>query len=466
MRNPFMLITSRILVTIFGLTLLSNTSLSQIVPNFDRLRTELQRKVASKEIPSVSIGVTRRGTVLWKESFGLSDVENGLIASPDTIYALGSLSKSITGTALFRLVQDRKVDLGDPVNKYLRSLRINFHGRNAKAYKVFHLLNMTAGIPHAWRYCYADAGDFKECSDQLTSSSAVSAFRAGQVHLYSNASFGVASHLIEDVSGMPFGGYLRSNIFAPAGMNSTFTHRREIKKIADLAKPYRSDGSLAADLQFEPSGGGGLYSSVNDLLKYGELHLGRTNILTKDTLAENHRVRSEQPHGYYANGWGGLPIHNFGSTLLSNGAIEGAASTMLVMPEKELVIVVLTNKTVGNDMTDAIGFQIADSILPGYKQELDRLFAKVGPLFDSESFEGREDLDGDWKGEIELNGQRLPLLLKFRGKVLEGEFKGVPVTISRVTSGQGLIRPACDSAGNGPVRPSEIICRTDLQPSE
>lgn len=381
------------------------------------IRAELREKTRTGEFPSVSIGVIEGGKTVWRESFGFADVEKRIAAAPDTIYALGSLSKSITGTAVFKLVQDGKIDLDQPISKYLRSQKIAVHGRDPNSYKVFHLLNMAAGIPHYWRYCYSGSGDLKACGKELLGQASFSAFAPGEVHLYSNLSFGLAAQMVEDVSRSPFRDYLNAAIFRPAGMRHTFTHRSEIDSAAfTVAKPYKRDGKPADAFQFEPAGGGGFYSSVDDLLKYAAIHLPRRNgrraILSDRTLTEIHRVRPELPHRFYANGWGVLPLSEKWTTLLSNGAIEGAATTLLVLPDSDIAIVVLVNKTVGNDATDDIAFRIAGAMLPGYKEAIDGLFKRVGPEFEDKPYEAGSNSYGVWAGNAIIGNTAVPFRLR------------------------------------------------------
>jgi CubicO group peptidase (beta-lactamase class C family) len=380
------------------------------IPKLKTIREDLRNRTEKGLVPSISVGILRKGKPLWKESFGYADVERRISATPDTVYSVGSLSKSITGTALFKLVQTGKIDVEQPVTKYLKSRPIDFHGKNPTAYKIFHFLNMTAGIPHYWRYCYLNDGDVKKCSTELLEQASFSAFAPGQTHLYSNLSFGIVSQLVSDVSGKPFADYVHSSILRPAKMSRTFVSRADMPPANVLvAKPYKANGERADEFQFEPAGGGGFFSTVNDLLRFGSMHLNqkdeRNAVLTNRTLSENHRVRPELPHQYYANGWGVLPLSNKGKTLLSNGAIEGAASTLLVLPEADVVIVVLVNKTVGNEYTDEIAFEIADSLLPDYKKNLGELVERIGPLFSERAFLGDEKLNGVWRGSLLINDQ-------------------------------------------------------------
>lgn len=423
MRNIFGPSVALLLLAIFIGETAAQAPRSQTNPQLETIRAELVARAADGSLPSVSVGVIRNGSELWKESFGYADVERKIAATPDTIYALGSLSKSMTGTAVFKLVQNGKLDLDHPINKYLRTATINFHGRDPDRYKVFHLLNMAAGLPHYWRYCYRDAGNLGRCESELLDRASFSAFGPGEVHLYSNLSFGLAARMVADVARKPFADFMQTEIFGPAGMNGTLTHIREIPENGLIvARPYKTDGNPASPFQFEPAGGGGFFSNVNDLLKYGKIHLPKRDterqILSNATLAENHRVRSELPHQYYANGWGVLPLPGNGKTLLSNGAIEGAAATLLVLPDAEIVIVVLVNKTVGNDFTDDIAFRIAGAVLPGYKRDLDALFSKIGPTFSEEQFTGENNADGTWVGKADIGNRKMSLRINIRGPAI------------------------------------------------
>lgn len=458
--------------------LLSTVCLHMIVPaspgqatrqEFASIRAELINQIETGTVPSVSVGVIRNGKVLWKESIGYADIERKIAATPDTIYALGSLSKSITGTAVFKLVQDGKIDLEQPIARYLTTVPIDYRGSDPNGYKVCHLINMAAGIPHYWRYCYAGAGDLGNCRSELLGQVSFSAFAPGAVHLYSNLSFGLAAQMVSDVSGRPFGTFLREKILKPTRMNRTFSHVDEIP-ISGLmiAKPYKADGKPADPLQFEPAGGGGFHSTVNDLLKYGSIHLRQKNdrnaVLSNATLAENHRVRSELPHGYYANGWGVLPLPENGTTLLSNGAIEGAASTLLVLPDAEIVVVVLVNKTVGNDLTDDIAFRIADSVLPNYKAHLDKLFEKVGALFSERGVYVDDGLDGRWRGDVLVGIGRKELELSVKGTTGSVRLEGVEFEITKLKVEQGLVKAECNiemPEFKGKRQRAELIFRKD-----
>ena len=103
----------------------------------DYIRNEIQ----SQHIPGVAIAVIRNGTVLKTEAYGLANIENGIPVTTSTVFQIGSLSKQFIATGVVLLVQDRKINLDDKVNKYLAGAP-----RTWDAITVRHLLTHTSGL--------------------------------------------------------------------------------------------------------------------------------------------------------------------------------------------------------------------------------------------------------------------------------------------------------------------------------
>src|SRR5215470_4106305 len=95
-------------------------------PHYDSspVRAYIQKTIADKQLPSVSVAVAKNGKIIWEEAFGWADREKMIPATPDTIYALASLTKPYTPTGVLELVDQHKVDLDTPINEYLGSAPI------------------------------------------------------------------------------------------------------------------------------------------------------------------------------------------------------------------------------------------------------------------------------------------------------------------------------------------------------
>ena len=384
------------------------------------IRSDLKKRVDTGKIPSVSIGIFKKNQIIWRESFGFADKEKKIKANSDTIYALASLSKSITGTGIFKLSENKKINLKSPVYKYLKSASLKYYQGKPEGLKVYHLLNMVGGIPHHWHYFYDDSGKALPSMKEQIDTIGFVAFEPGKIHNYSNFSFAILDQIIADVSGQDFESYMEKNIFFPAGMANTYADRGRIpeNKKLSIARGYDWENKPIAGTTFLPRGGAGFYSSVNDLLKYGLIHLGKSKnqILKGETLYENHRVLPGMPNKFYANGWGVIKTSEKRTTLLSNGAIAGAASSLIIIPEDQIIIAVLVNMTVGNDYTDKIAFDSANALFPGYMKNLNKVINENKHLFQPQKFKSNKSLSGLWRGFIKVDNNKVPFELRFSEK--------------------------------------------------
>ncbi len=376
-----------------------------------QIRSDLQAKVEKGELASVAIGVIKTGRTLWKEAFGWADREQQIRATSKTVYPLASLSKSITATGLWLLVERGKVKTEDAVEKRLKSASLTYYQGKPGDLKIKHLLNMEGGIPHQFEYFYdQDRKEIPSLPEQIRRYGFV-AFPPGKLHHYSNFSMAILDQIIADVSGKSFADFMNGAVFNPLGMSQTFVERPASKL---LARGSDTKGNPVLPNVFQPRGGAGMYSTLDDLLQYGLGHLSRKKIFSGETLVRIHRLNPDAPNPYYSSGWGVLPTSDGRTSLLSNGAIAGTATTLLLVPDEELVIVCLTNTTVGNGFTDGVAFQIAGALLEGYAESLGKLMEKVEPLFAQKPFALDGSFIGDWQGQIKTDQGNFPIQLQFR----------------------------------------------------
>lgn len=123
------------------------------------IRQELAVRVSSGELPSVAFGVLQDGAVLWREAFGWADRERGVEATPETVYGLASLGKSITATAVLALVERGELSLDAPIAPLLAPARLRRGGGGPEPdVTLCQALRMTAAVPHG-NYTYDRAED-------------------------------------------------------------------------------------------------------------------------------------------------------------------------------------------------------------------------------------------------------------------------------------------------------------------
>ena len=429
---------------------LPQCSFSQTTPGKNQLRLEALRetiigKVGQGEVASLSIAVAQKGKVVWEESFGWADKGRKVKATPYTVYPVASLSKSITATAVFLLASQKKINLDDAVNQHLRSVQLTYHNCAPEDLRVFHLLNMAGGIPHLWRYYYEDAEETIPAVKDQIKPFGFTAFPPGSVFHYSNFSFAILDQVITDVSGVDFPAYMKRFVFEAIGMKHTYADKNMMPAGEQIAAGYNRDGSQVPPNRFEPRGGAGFYSCTHDLLLFGLFHLynrgesGKNALINEKLFAQLHQVRRDLPGSYYANGWGVFKTDDC-TTLLSNGAIAGCASSLVVILGDEIAIVCLSNSTVGNEYTDKIAFEIVDGLRPGYLKKLNTLISKAEQLLNDKPFVFVEQYEGTWSGRMMVDGNDIPLTIRFEGsgKVV-CSFDGQPETeLQDLREGMGL----------------------------
>ncbi len=373
------------------------------------LRQKLRDRAGTGAWPSLTVALVRGGRIEWLEGFGWADRERRIAATPDTVYSLGSLSKSITATALLRLVEQGRVRLDDPVGKH--GVRLPDPLGLVAGLEVRHLLRMTGGIPHGKWQEPVEGGGEGRTARQLLERFGGPVAAPGERYLYSNLSFGALEIVVANAAGVSFEAYLRDQLFAPLGMRRSAA-RIDPKWRGELARKYDSEGRpLDADYRFLPVGGGGLYASAADLARYALLHLGA---LAGDALPSRAGIErlhaaeapGEPSHRRYMAGWG-VVDDGFSRSLLSDGQVEGANTALLLLPEQGLGVVCLVNRS-GSDALE-VAIEIADALRPGYRDAFLRYVEQYERAEAAPGAGGLAALEGSWRGDAWCGGAKHPI---------------------------------------------------------
>jgi CubicO group peptidase (beta-lactamase class C family) len=238
-------------------------------------------------VPSIAIAVVYRGRIVWEEAFGVSDREQNIIATPHTSYYLASISKTITATALLGLVEQGKVNLDQPVNDYLRTVKVSSPMWDVSKATVRRVANHTAGFATYDRDCLV--------SDHSCVASAADAIRRYGVIVwppddqfdYSNLDYGILGEVVAEASNASLPAYLQRAVFKPLGMTGCFldtelAHRSLAAARYDSSLPFLRTPSKRSTAP----GASSIYCSVHDLALFGMFHL-------KDHLASQKNILSD-----------------------------------------------------------------------------------------------------------------------------------------------------------------------------
>ncbi|KAK3324481.1 penicillin-binding protein [Cercophora scortea] len=363
-------------------------------------------------VPSAAIGVIDDGKVVFTESFGHSDVSAKKRATADTIYGIGSLTKGFTAASAAHLFDS------EPSSIWSRPIRDIIPDYQPKDSRLDRLVSPADFLSHRTGLfpdmSVAVQGDqeFLLSAEQLIPAvsdiDTVASFR--EEWLYNNWGYSVIAKAIEKLSGKPYHEYVREAVIDPLKLTSTTT-RPERGSGSDFAEAYAAldDGSfyhLPQRLPFKDSlfeASGGMYSTVNDLLKYANAVLQanedpESSPLKNIKMLLSNQVPLDNPshlYRFYGMGWvltqlpgvvglqgdnaelfewDELPILGSGSpprmAFYHQGAAFGYYSSIFLFPETRSAVVVLTNSSPLNDAADWIA-QVYVSALFGFQPGAD-----------------------------------------------------------------------------------------------
>ena len=320
--------------------------------------------MSKTNLPAVSVAVVKDGQIVYSKGFGLRNRAYGLRATPDTLYAIGSVTKSFTALSIMQLLNEGKLSLEDSVSKYA-PLELKSMGEPVK---IWHLLTHSSGIP---ALAYAEAliryvtgaggkwipmATYEELFAFMQEAEKWAITKPGERWFYLNEGYLLLGYIIEKVSGMNYQGYVKKNILEPLDMKRTFFGRERLEKDADTAVPYiiTEEGEQKESVYvYSLTADGGLISNVIDLAHYIIMYLNRgeyngKRLLPPHLIEEMEKPRVKLPvqvFGGEAYAYGLMTIPNFlGYKLVGHGgSVLTATAYMGYVPERKIGIALLAN---------------------------------------------------------------------------------------------------------------------------
>lgn len=382
---------------------------------FAPLQAKIDALVATQNIPSVSIGVSQNGEIVWEESFGWADRERRKRATPQTLYSIGSTSKPITAAAIMLLVDQGKIDLDAPVNNYLDekiALRSPFNDLNAVT--VRKLLNHTSGLSrHSQFFIGPEIASAPPLETTIQRYGRL-AKPAGESFEYTNLGYGILSYLVNRVARQSFGDFLRQRIFLPLGMRGTFYGARKGHE-SSVALPYSPEQDPTPNVISDTPGAADVQSSVHDLLLFGlaqmgEFRLGAKPILTdasRKLMTADSSVRGISTYGL---GWEMLQVGKY-RLVYHHGSNGYGTSIFVLLPEKRICISILSNIT--TPAVETLADDILKLLVPDYETDLTQFKASL-PREQAQPYQPSESYLGHWSGTVATWKEQIPVEMWFQ----------------------------------------------------
>lgn len=240
-----------------------------VQPAFARLDEYIARHMRETGAPGMTLALANRDGLIRASSYGFADTKAGLRVENETMFEIGSISKSFVGLAVVQLKEEGKLDFNKPITEYLPWLRIN---TKFDPITTHHLLTHSAGLPGAPLLHDALFGELW------------TAYAPGKRFLYSNTGYNILGFLIEAVDKRPFADAMRERVLAPLGMTaSRSTITNDIRKYMAVGyeplnegRPFPLHGTLAEAQWLEVDiAAGSIASTPADMAKYMRMLLNR-----------------------------------------------------------------------------------------------------------------------------------------------------------------------------------------------
>ncbi len=378
---------------------------------FAAVREHIEQLVAEGTNPSLAVAVARDGKIIWEEGFGLADRERNIPATEHTVYDLSSVSKPLTATGLMVLAERGLIDLDRPINEYLGDSPIHACVGDVAEATVRRVANHTAGLPAHFQVFYENQPYQPPPLEETILRYGNLASVAGERWKFSNLGYGVLSQAIAEVSGQSFEEFMRQAVFQPLGMAHTSVGIDP--GLAEYqAVQYTSSMSALPQRTYDTPGALALYGSAHDLIRFAMFHLkndlpDQDAILSDDGLDEMQRSTAAAFSAGYGVGWFIVDGQDGLRRVHHSGATAGASANLVLVPEENLALVVLSNTS--NSSHEDIAYEMLVALLPG--RTVVREMLDIGQEGD-QPFSPDPELVGVWQGLVFTYRGDAPLTLE------------------------------------------------------
>lgn len=406
--------------------------------NVEILEQRVAELMQTAIVPGMALAITGRDELIYARGFGVTSTEPGAASvTPETIFRIGSVTKTLTATMLMRLVDHGQLDLDRPVHDYVPWLRLADEAA-AQAVTLRMLLSHTSGLPTALDYHGRRDASGLEAYVREVLPTLPPVAPPGEVYSYSNPGFNLAGYVAEAATGVPYAELMRRELFGPLGMTRTtfdplvaMTYRFSQSFILDEAGRPQVRRPFVDNTGEYPCGFA--MSNVLDLARLARLHLNGGcldggQVMSASVLAGMHTLQTDQMT-LDGRGYGlGVRIRRYKGLRLvgHNGAIAKYAALWWLVPEAGIGVAMLINRGPGV-------WGGADRLLTAILDDLLALPDATPLTVPTAEHEAFEDYAGAYLGpsvglaQVDVDGEQLRLRWNGRPYLLElygcGQFR-------------------------------------------
>lgn len=399
--------------------------------------------------PAVAIVIIKDDKPIFVRGYGFADIEAGKKADADSLFYIGSSTKSFTALAAAILDREGKIKLADPIIKYADG--IQFKTPLPDKVTVRDLLTHTSGLrnsPLVFRTAFSGQIDPKEIKGVFAENTTFSDANFGK-YAYTNLGYNVYALLLEYHLNRKWQDELQKRIFDPLGMKHTTAYRsRAAKKKLTLAAPYYfsgQDGKMVRSpldkTDNNMQAAGGVFASISDIGRWIRMNMndGRLNgkqVIPSDVVRSVHTgytktTRDAPPFsgdGEYGLGWQ-IGRYKNEKVVYHHGGYVGYQSHISFMPERRIGVAVLTNDgAAGGRIVHMMATYAYDRLLKSPTLEAD--FTKLLDDFAAEYKRGTQGMITAAADRAKRTSQLTMTLSAYTGKFFSDSMGLIEVTIN------------------------------------
>lgn len=330
--------------------------------------------------PGLAISIVKDGEIEYSKGFGTKTINRNDPVDNNTLFAIGSISKSFTAIALAMLVDEGKIDWDDRVIKYVPYFQL-YDPYVTSSFTIRDLLTHRSGLKEVsggtlWYHSDLSREDIIKGLKYLDP---VTEFRTKPA--YQNTMFLVASKVVESVAKETWDDFVSKRIFEPLRMENTITSQAERKKSQNISNPHiKNEAHETITIEQEKmdnmAPAGSIYSSANDMARYMNFLLsnginGNDTLISKTVFNEilkpqfHFQSFSEPIHNEFTSygfGWWLTP-KNGNKIVDHSGGVDGMAANLIMVKNRNFGVIVLTNSSAAGWVPFSLTFDIIGNFL-------------------------------------------------------------------------------------------------------
>ena len=376
------------IVLLYTLLFAAANAQTDSIPSFvrDSMDNYVNRALTDWQIPGVSVSIIKNGKVVLSKGYGVREAGTGDPVDENTLFMIGSNTKAFTATALAMLDAENppagkagKLSLDDKVQKWLPDFKL-YDPWVAKETTIRDLLCHRLGFEtFQGDFMFFDSDlSTAQMREKMSKLKPMYSFRSKWG--YTNSAFMTAGEIIPKVTGKTWAEFLKERLFSPLGMNNTLALSTDISSAVNKATAHTV---VSGELKKIPYGridamapAGSISSSANDMSKWVMMLLNNGKLDGKEIVPRAALAQTWLPHSILGNGGtmfnrGHFSLYGLGwfleeyegrKIISHTGGVNGFVTSVTLLPEEKLGIVVLTN-TDANGFFEALKMEIRDAYL-------------------------------------------------------------------------------------------------------